>query len=110
MHPELFPCASDRQNFIRVMVCAPGIAGIAAKCAISAIVAAEIGQGNENLAGIGDDAGLESLFCGARRSEKLGQVGIGAAQSVASAAAAKSARRAERRRAADSAAESVCTA
>jgi hypothetical protein len=39
-----------------------GLARIAAKDAISAIVAAEVGQRNEDFAGIGDDVRLETLF------------------------------------------------
>jgi len=55
-----------------------GIAGIAPKRTISAIISAEIRQGNENFARVGDNAGLEPLFAGARGSEQAGQVGVGA--------------------------------
>jgi len=42
-----------------------GVGGIAAEGAVSAVVAAKIGQGEENFAGVGDDAGFESFFGGA---------------------------------------------
>src|SRR5690242_9861845 len=55
-----------------------GLAWIAAKPTVSAIISAKIGQGDENLARIGDDAGLEPLFGGASGSQQAGQVGVGA--------------------------------
>ncbi len=39
-----------------------GLAGIAAEDAIAAVVPAEVGEGEEDLAGIGDNAWLEALF------------------------------------------------
>jgi hypothetical protein len=50
-----------------------GLAGIAAEGAISTIVAAEVGEWNENLSGVGDYAGLEPLAGFSCGGEKLGE-------------------------------------
>jgi len=56
----------------------PGVARIPAERAVSAIVAAEIRQGEEHLARVGDYARLEALFRGARMGEQRREIFIGA--------------------------------
>ena len=43
-----------------------GLAGVFAEGAVAAVVAAEIGERDENFSRVGDDAGLELVFCGVR--------------------------------------------
>ena len=59
------------------------IAGIAPEGAVAAIVAAQVGQRQEDLAGVGHHGGLEALFCGARRAQEPGKIFIGAADPLA---------------------------
>ncbi len=59
-----------------------GVAGISAESAVSAIVAAEIGQRQEDFARVGDDAGLEAFFGRARGGEEFGKIVVGAADEV----------------------------
>ena len=56
-----------------------GFSGIAAEDAVAAVVPAEVGQRQENLPRISDDAGLEVLFCGAGSGEQRGQIVVTAA-------------------------------
>ena len=56
-----------------------GVAGIAAEGAVSAVVAAEIGQRQKDFARVGDDAGLEAFFGGAGGGEEFGKIVVGAA-------------------------------
>jgi hypothetical protein len=51
-----------------------GLAGIAAEGAISAIVAAEVGEWNENFSGIGDYADLEAVASASGGGKKLRQL------------------------------------
>ena len=64
-----------------------GVAGIAAEGAVSAVVAAEIGQRQEDLARVGDDAGPEALFGGVGGGEKFGKIVVGAANELQSSLA-----------------------
>jgi hypothetical protein len=59
-----------------------GVPGVFAKNAIAAIVAAKIGQGQENFARVRDDAGLESLFGGARFFKELREEIVGAPEEL----------------------------
>ena len=56
---KFFAGASNFQNLIRRHGVRAGVAGVAAEGAVSAIVAAEIGQWQKNFARVGDDARLE---------------------------------------------------
>src|SRR6266700_5918645 len=76
---ELFASAGDFEELVRSHRVGAGIAGIAAEGAVSAVVAAEIGQGQEDLAGIGDGAGLEALFGGAGGGQEFGEIVVWAA-------------------------------
>jgi len=51
-----------------------GLTGVAAEYAISAIVAAEVRQGDKDLARIGDHAGLELTAQGLGAPEQLGKI------------------------------------
>ena len=59
---HLFARLRDFHNFVRRHGVRAGFARIAAESAVAAIVAAQVGQGDENFARIGDDAGLEALL------------------------------------------------
>ena len=56
----------------------PGFARVAAEGAVSAVVAAKIGQRQEDLARIGDGAGPEALFGSAGGREEFRQIVVGA--------------------------------
>ena len=71
---EFFAGACDREDFFGSHRMRAGFSGIAAESAIAAVVAAEVGQWEENLARVGDDAGLEVISCGAGGGEKRGQI------------------------------------
>ena len=79
---EFFSGAGDREDFVGSHGMSAGIAGIAAEGAVSAVVAAEIGQRQKNFARIGDDAGLEALFGGAGGGEEFGKIVVGALNQV----------------------------
>ncbi len=63
---EFFSGAGDLENFVRRHGVCAGVAGIAAEGAVSAVIAAEIGEREKNFARVSDDAGFEALFGGAR--------------------------------------------
>ncbi len=79
---QFFAGAGDCENFVGSHRVRAGIAGIAAEGAVSAVVAAEIGQRQEDFSRVGDDAGLEALFGGAGGGEKFGKIVVGAANEV----------------------------
>jgi len=59
----------ELENFVRSHEVSAGLAGIFAEGAVAAIVAAESGQGDEDLFRIGDDIALAlgaELGCGAK--------------------------------------------
>ncbi len=56
--------------------------GVAAEGAVTAVVAAKIGQRQKNLPRVGDDAGLEVFFCGAGGGEQRGEIVVIAANQV----------------------------
>jgi hypothetical protein len=56
-----------------------GFSGIAAEGAVAAVVAAKIGQRQENLPRVGDDAGLEVFFGGASGPEQRGKIVVATA-------------------------------
>src|SRR5215831_14488175 len=63
---QLLALARDVQHFVRRHGMRTGLAWIAAKSAVSAVVAAQVGQGDENLARVGDHTGPELFFYRAR--------------------------------------------
>jgi len=79
---EFLASAGDGQDFFGSQGVGSRLAGVAAKGAISAIIAAQVGQRNENLARIGDDFGLEALFGGAGGGREFGQIVVGAADQL----------------------------
>ena len=76
---QLFPGVGHGEDFIRRHCMGAGLAGIAAEGAVSAIVTAKIGQGQEDLARVSDHAGLEALFGCAGGGEEFGEVVVMAA-------------------------------
>ena len=86
---ELFAGAGDLEDFVGRHGVRAGVAGIAAEGAVSAIVAAEVGQRQENFARIGDDAGLEAFFGGAGGGEEFRKIVVGAANQTQSERRAK---------------------
>ena len=79
MHPSFSPARATVEHLVRGHGVGAGIAGIAAEGAVSAIVAAEVGQRKEYFARVSDDAGLEALLGGAGGGEKFGKIVVGAA-------------------------------
>ncbi len=75
-----------------------GVSGIAAESAVAAVVAAKIGQRQENFSRVGDDAGLEVIFCSAGGGEQRGQIVVGAADQAQGQVAVRWAIRAADRR------------
>jgi hypothetical protein len=75
---------SDFQDFVGSHGVGAGIGGITAEGAVSAVVPAEIREREENLARVGDDAGLESFFGGAGGGQEFGQIGVGAGDELKS--------------------------
>ena len=59
-----------------------GLAGIAAKSAVPAIVAAKIGQRQKYFARVSNNAGFETLFGRAGCSEKVGKNAVVAANQL----------------------------
>ena len=59
-----------------------GVAGIAAEGAVSAIVAAKVGERQKHLARICDNPGLEALLRGASGGEEFGKIFVGAANQL----------------------------
>src|SRR5581483_1238820 len=73
---ECFAFARDLENFVGRHRVGARLARIAAKGAISAIIAAEISERNKNFARIGDHAGAEMVASLAGQGEQLGQIFI----------------------------------
>ena len=76
---QLFAGAGDGQHFLRSQGMRSGFSGIAAESAVTAVVAAEIRQRQENLPRVGDDTGFEVFFCGARRPDQRWKISVTAA-------------------------------
>src|SRR5579863_8159461 len=66
--------AGDGENLVGSHSVRPRISRIAAEGAVSAVVTAEIGQRQEDLTRVSNDAGFEAFLGGTRGGEKLGKV------------------------------------
>ena len=84
---HLFAGARDFQDLVRSHGVRAGFAGIAAEDAVAAIVAAQVGQRDEDFARIGDDAGLEALLEFQGGGEESGEFVVRATQELAGALA-----------------------
>src|SRR5205807_604791 len=62
---KFFALSRHSQNFVGSHRVGAWLAGIAAECAVAAIIAAKIGQRNENFARVSDYTRLESITGGA---------------------------------------------
>ena len=80
---QLFALLRDRQNFVGRHGVRTRLAGIAAVGAVSAIIAAEVGQRDKHFARVGDDAGTILLLEGARSRKQFRQKVVVAAQELA---------------------------
>ena len=80
---QLLACLRDRENFVGRHGVRARVAGIAAVGAVSAIIAAEVGQRDKHLARVGDDAGTILLLEGARSRQQIRQKVVVAAQELA---------------------------
>src|ERR1700722_616426 len=83
---EFLAGAGDGENLVRGHGVRAGVSGIAAEGAVSAVIAAEIGQREEDLTRVSDDAGFEAFFGGASGGEKFGKLAVGAADEAQSGA------------------------
>ena len=77
----------DFHDLVRGHGVRAGFAGIAAESAVAAIVAAQVRQGDEDFARIGNDAGLEPLLEFQGGGEKCREFIVRAAQQQASSLA-----------------------
>ena len=82
VQPSFSPCLRHRENFVGRHGVRAGLAGIAAEGAVSAIIAAQIGQRDKHLARVGDDAGTILFFERARSRKQFRQNFVVAAQAA----------------------------
>ena len=73
----------DFKNLVRSHGVSAGFAGIAAEDAVAAIIAAQVGQRDEDLTRIGDDPGLEALLGCKRGGEEGGEFVVRAVKKLA---------------------------